>query len=132
MSLSYSSTYDLNLVDCWRGIRRAVIQGLYDPTTFNEAEYSYYDQPCYGDMHEVVKGKFFSFKGPTETRRSLGPGVVSKIPSDYVDVFHSKSIAAIIRLNNVECKYTHTQTHTHTIYDNYIHECVCVYVCVCL
>jgi len=38
----------------------------YAPATFNEAEYFYYDMPCHGDMHEVVRGKFFAFKGPTQ------------------------------------------------------------------
>ena len=30
------STYGLHLIDCWRGIRRALLTGLYDPISFNE------------------------------------------------------------------------------------------------
>ena len=98
------STWDLHLVDCWRGLRRAVLTGLYDTVTFNEDEYFYYDQPCHGDMHEVVKAKFFAFKGPTDVRKPLGGGAWSKTPLDYIDAFRSKGISIVIRLNNPECK----------------------------
>ena len=143
------STFDLHLIDCWKGIRHAVKVGLYDPATFNMAEYFYYDQPCYGDLvshkfesacgklwskrtllafaccimmlsfeeisfqpnlrghdaqHEVVRGKFFAFKGPTEERRMVGPGQFSKTPSDYVDVFKNKNITSVVRLNAAECE----------------------------
>jgi len=30
------STYDLPVIDCWRGIRRAMLCGLYHPISFNE------------------------------------------------------------------------------------------------
>ena len=68
-----------------------------------QAEYFYYDQSSFGDMHEVVKGKFFAFKGPADERRDLGFGHESKIPNDYLDVFRSKGITCVIRLNNPEC-----------------------------
>ena len=48
-------------------------------------------------MHEVVKGKFFAFKGPSGTRT-----MHTLIPSDYIDVFHSKGINSVVRLNNAE------------------------------
>jgi cell division cycle 14 len=55
-----------------------------------------------GDMHEVVRGKFFAFKGPTGRRRALGCGRYSLIPSDYFDVWRSKNITTIVRLNTKE------------------------------
>ena len=53
-------------------------------------------------MHEVVKGKFFAFKGPTGKRKSLGFGRYTLVPRDYFDVFRSKNIRAVVRLNNRE------------------------------
>jgi len=44
--------------------------GLYTPNTFDEDEYFYYDHPENGDMHEVVTGKFFAFKGPTDKKQN--------------------------------------------------------------
>ena len=53
-------------------------------------------------MHEVVRGKFFAFKGPTGRRKALGFGRYTLIPSDYFDVFRVKNIKAVVRLNNKE------------------------------
>ena len=60
------------------------------------------DHPSNGDMHEVVKGKFFAFKGPTGRRKSMGFGRYTLIPSDYFDVFRVKNICTIVRLNDKE------------------------------
>jgi len=35
------SPYDLHVRDCWAGLVKAVATGLYDPATFDEAEYFY-------------------------------------------------------------------------------------------
>ena len=53
-------------------------------------------------MHEVVRGKFFAFKGPAARRRALGFGRYTLIPSDYFDVFRVKNIRHVVRLNNKE------------------------------
>jgi hypothetical protein len=59
------SPYDLHVKDCFKGLAKALHTNLYCPASFDEEEYFYYDHPSNGDMHEVVKGKFFAFKGPT-------------------------------------------------------------------
>jgi len=46
-------------------------------------------------MHEVVKGKFFAFKGPTDCKVHY----YTRHPSDYVDVFIELGIKAVVRLN---------------------------------
>lgn len=96
------SPFDLTIKDCWAGLLKARSTGLFDPAAFDKDEYFYYDHPANGDMHEVVKNKFFAFKGPTGTRRSLGFGRYSLIPSDYFDVWRSKKITTIVRLNTKE------------------------------
>ena len=72
--------------------------GLYSPDTFDEDEYFYYDHPENGDMHEVVTGKFFAFKGPTDKKQNY----YTRRPSDYLDVFRVKGIKAVVRLNKKE------------------------------
>lgn len=49
-------------------------------------------------MHEVVKGKFFAFKGPTDGKMPY----MTKRPSDYFDVFKHKNVKAVVRLNKKE------------------------------
>ena len=39
------STWDLQLVDCWRGLLKGIKTGLIDLKTFNPDEYDYYDHP---------------------------------------------------------------------------------------
>jgi hypothetical protein len=39
------STWDLQLVDCWRGLLKGIKTGLIDLNTFNPDEYDYYDHP---------------------------------------------------------------------------------------
>ena len=51
-------------------------------------------------MHEVVKGKFFAFKGPTDQHKPY----MTKRPSDYFDVFKHKKVRGVVRLNNKEYK----------------------------
>jgi len=92
------SPYDLTLLHCWQGLWRAVQGGLYSPDTFDEDEYFYYDHPENGDMHEVVTGKFFAFKGPTDKKQNY----YTRRPSDYLDVFRVKGIKAVVRLNKKE------------------------------
>eukprot|EP00286_Rhodomonas_abbreviata_P019307 CAMPEP_0181295400 /NCGR_PEP_ID=MMETSP1101-20121128/4129_1 /TAXON_ID=46948 /ORGANISM="Rhodomonas abbreviata, Strain Caron Lab Isolate" /LENGTH=494 /DNA_ID=CAMNT_0023400153 /DNA_START=188 /DNA_END=1668 /DNA_ORIENTATION=- len=101
------STYDLHVQDCWAGLLQGVKAGLYNPMDFDKDEYFYYDHPTNGDMHEVVKGKFFAFKGPTGKRKPVGYGRFTLLPTDYCDVFRSKGIRTVIRLN--ESQYDRTQ-----------------------
>ena len=96
------STYDLHLIDCWAGIRRAMSTNLYDPAHFDKNEYFYYDDPNNGDMHEVMLGKFIAFKGPRSKRVELVNGSFTMLPSDYVEVFKAKNVSAVVRLNNPE------------------------------
>lgn len=96
------STFDLHVTDCWAGVIKGLKTGLYNPIDFDKDEYFYYDHPTNGDMHEVVKNKFFAFKGPTGKRKPVGYGRYTLLPTDYCDVFRSKGIRTVIRLNNKE------------------------------
>lgn len=92
------SPWDLTLLHCWQGVCRAIQVQLYSPEKFDEDEYFYYDLPENGNIHEVVPGKFFAFKGPTDKKQ----GYYTRRPSDYLDVFRAQGIKAVVRLNNIE------------------------------
>jgi len=90
-----SSSFDLTLQHCWQGIARALQAQLYCPENFDMRQYFFYDHPRNGDMHEVVAGKFFAFKGPTDKQQRH----YTRRPGDYLDVFHAKGIKDVVRLN---------------------------------
>ena len=92
------SPYDITLVHCWQGLRKAMQTRLYVPEAFDEDEYFYYDHPHNGDLHEVVPGKFIAFKGPTDKPQNY----FTRRPGDYVDVFRAKKVKAVVRLNKKE------------------------------
>ncbi|EKX38588.1 hypothetical protein GUITHDRAFT_158492 [Guillardia theta CCMP2712] len=94
------STYDLKLEDCWSALIKAVAAGLYKPAEFHKEEYFYYEDPCNGDMHEVVPGKFLAFRGPRGKRTSND--ALCFIPSDYFEVFRCHDVSTIVRLNSAE------------------------------
>jgi len=92
------SSFDITVMHCWQALHKAIRHKLYDPETFDENEYFYYDHPQNGDMHQVVKGKFFAFRGPTDKKiRNY-----YKRPKDYLEIFRALGMKAIVRLNNAE------------------------------
>ena len=67
--------FDLALTDCWRGLIKGTQLGWVGLPSSEEAfrwgeidvdEYENYDSPLNGDLHEVVPGKFVTFKGPVD------------------------------------------------------------------
>lgn len=86
------STWDLSIIDCWRGLLKGIKSGLINFATFNPDEYDYYDHPQHGDMHVMVPSKFIAFKGPTGRRYRLAPGLFSHTPKDYVEVFRHHKV----------------------------------------
>ena len=60
------------------------------------------DHPTNGDMHEVVKGKFFAFRGPVDRQQGDPKQRYTHVPSDYFEVFSSKGVRGVVRLNNAE------------------------------
>jgi len=91
-----ASTFDLYVFDCWAGLRRAIAAEIYSPTAFDKLEYFYYDHPCHGDMHEVWPGKFLAFRGPVDSAQC---NETEFRPDQLVEVFISKGVDTIIRLN---------------------------------
>ncbi len=58
------------------------------------------------DMHEVVPGKFFAFRGPRDLGSRLYMDDIAKgtrnfSPEYYADIFLDIGVSAVIRLNEV-------------------------------
>jgi protein-tyrosine phosphatase len=113
------SPYDLSLLHCWQAVRKAMRCNLYHPDTFDAEEYFYYDHPSNGDMHEVVKSKFFAFKGPTDRPEKY----YTKRPLDYVDVFKAKKIKGVVRLNNKQYDARLLERHGFQHHDLFFTDC---------
>ena len=113
------STYDLTLLHCYQGLKKAMDSGLYEPEDFDLEEYFYYDFPRNGDMHEVVKGKFFAFKGPSDMKQRFA----TKRPSDYFEVFRAMGIEAVVRLNKKEYEEEQVIEAGFKHHDLFFHDC---------
>jgi cell division cycle 14 len=115
------SDFDLELIDCWRALKRGrglgwilpAIEGSRKWGMIDMDEYEHYESPENGDMVEVVPGQFVAFKGPIglnrqESRTGLGharnmrerDGVREFDPSFYVDIFLSLNVTTVLRLNS--------------------------------
>ena len=108
--------FGLTLVDCWRGLEKGKsLRWVERPSDddedymwgeIDEDEYSHYDCPLNGDLHEVVPGKFVAFKGP----KDLGGeqfvddenGFRSFSASHYSDIFNDLGVELVVRLNEPE------------------------------
>jgi hypothetical protein len=66
-----NSTWDLSILDSWRGLIKGISSGLINLSGFNTEEYEYYDHPKHGDMHVMVPGKFIAFKGVCAFQRCV-------------------------------------------------------------
>ena len=107
--------FRLSLGDCWLGLERSLSLGWIEASidgehwgAVNILEYRHYDDPCNGDFHEVVPGKFIAFKGPVDLdgaafRDDTG-GLRAFSPGHYADIFADDfGVAAVVRLN--EARY---------------------------
>jgi cell division cycle 14 len=105
--------FDLTLVDCWMGLERGKSLGwVARPTaakpgiwgSIDERVLEHYDDPTNGDLHEIVPGSLFAFRGPVDipgSREFLddkeGYRVLS--PNFYSKVFQKLGITTVVRLN---------------------------------
>eukprot|EP00292_Cryptomonas_paramecium_P012687 CAMPEP_0113682970 /NCGR_PEP_ID=MMETSP0038_2-20120614/13003_1 /TAXON_ID=2898 /ORGANISM="Cryptomonas paramecium" /LENGTH=365 /DNA_ID=CAMNT_0000602187 /DNA_START=87 /DNA_END=1185 /DNA_ORIENTATION=+ /assembly_acc=CAM_ASM_000170 len=116
--------FALSLLDCWRGLWRAMsLHWLALPTTrptvwgqIDLEEYEHYEDPLNGDITQVVPGKLIAFKGPVDLGSSMysdRQGFRRFSPSYYVQVFQHLGVKTVVRLNE-EC-YHRSAFENHRI-----------------
>ncbi|XP_063283400.1 dual specificity protein phosphatase CDC14A isoform X2 [Pelobates fuscus] len=91
-------TYNLSVLDCLQGIRKAMHFGFFNFEHFNVAEYEHYERVENGDFNWIVPGKFLAFSGPHQ-KSKIENGYPIHSPESYFPYFRKHNVVAIIRLN---------------------------------
>jgi cell division cycle 14 len=115
--------YDLEIIHCLMGIRKAVHIGWFDPSTFDQNEYEVLDDPGNADMH-FLSPDFAAFKGPSARKTKLMPGVYTMTPKHYSSIFRHKGVKNVVRLNE-PTSYDKAEFEKYGInhYDLYFDDC---------
>ncbi|KAF7642488.1 hypothetical protein LDENG_00257100, partial [Lucifuga dentata] len=91
-------TFNLTVLDCLQGIRKALQHGFFDFETFNVDEYEHYERVENGDLNWIVPGKFLAFSGP-HPKTKIENGYPLHAPEAYFPYFRKHNVTTVIRLN---------------------------------
>ncbi|KAM4739136.1 dual specificity protein phosphatase CDC14AB isoform 2-T2 [Anableps anableps] len=91
-------TYNLTVLDCLQGIRKAFQHGFFNFETFDVDQYEHYERVENGDLNWIVPGKFLAFSGPHPKSR-IENGYPLHAPEAYFPYFRKHDVTTIIRLN---------------------------------
>ncbi|XP_035654958.1 dual specificity protein phosphatase CDC14AB-like isoform X7 [Oncorhynchus keta] len=91
-------TYNLTILDCLQGIRKALQHGFFDFETFDVDEYEHYERVENGDFNWIVPGKFLAFSGP-HPKSKIENGYPLHAPEAYFPYFRKNNITTVVRLN---------------------------------
>eukprot|EP00899_Mesostigma_viride_P011663 jgi/Mesvir1/20498/Mv12384-RA.1 len=92
------STHHLTVLDCLKGMERAVKENFIDFNNFDIDYYEHYEQVENGDLNWMLKNKLLAFSGPSAKRTEFH-GYRSLVPEDYIQVFKKGGVTAVVRLN---------------------------------
>ncbi|XP_056132924.1 dual specificity protein phosphatase CDC14AB [Lampris incognitus] len=93
-----SCMYNLTILDCLQGIRKALQHGFFDFETFSVDEYEHYERVENGDLNWIVPGKLLAFSGP-HPKTLVENGYPLHAPEAYFPYFRKHNITTIVRLN---------------------------------
>uniref|UniRef100_A0A4W5QLF4 Cell division cycle 14A n=1 Tax=Hucho hucho TaxID=62062 RepID=A0A4W5QLF4_9TELE len=91
-------TYNLTILDCLQGIRKALQYGFFNFETFDVEEYEHYERVENGDMNWIIPGKILAFSGP-HPRSKIENGYPLHAPEAYFPYFQGHHVTAVVRLN---------------------------------
>uniref|UniRef100_A0A3P8XCN3 Cell division cycle 14A n=1 Tax=Esox lucius TaxID=8010 RepID=A0A3P8XCN3_ESOLU len=91
-------TYNLTILDCLQGIRKALQHGFFDFETFDVDEYEHYERVENGDFNWIVPGKFLAFSGP-HPKSKIENGYPLHAPEAYFPYFRRHNVTTVVRLN---------------------------------
>ncbi|XP_035996678.1 dual specificity protein phosphatase CDC14AB isoform X1 [Fundulus heteroclitus] len=91
-------TFNLTVLDCLQGIRKALQHGFFDFETFDVEEYEHYERVENGDLNWIVPGKFLAFSGP-HPKSKIENGYPLHAPEAYFPYFRKQNVTTIVRLN---------------------------------
>ncbi|XP_049586786.1 dual specificity protein phosphatase CDC14AB isoform X2 [Syngnathus scovelli] len=91
-------TFNLSVLDCLLGIRKALQHGFFNFETFDVDEYEHYERVENGDLNWIVPGKLLAFSGP-HAKSKMENGYPLHAPESYFPYFRSRGVVAVVRLN---------------------------------
>ncbi|XP_061094475.1 dual specificity protein phosphatase CDC14AB isoform X1 [Conger conger] len=91
-------TYNLTILDCLQGIRKALQHGFFDFESFDVDEYEHYERVENGDFNWVVPGKLLAFSGP-HPKSKIENGYPLHAPEAYFPYFRKHNVMTVVRLN---------------------------------
>ncbi|XP_074524442.1 dual specificity protein phosphatase CDC14AB [Halichoeres trimaculatus] len=108
-------TFNLTVLDCLQGIRKALQHGFFDFETFDVDEYEHYERVENGDLNWIVPGKFLAFSGP-HPKTKIENGYPLHAPEAYFPYFRKHNVTTIVRLNK---KIYDSKRFTDAGFDHY-------------
>ena len=92
------STFNLTILDCLRGVSKAIACKFFVFSEFNVEEYLFFEKVENGDLNWIVPGKFLAVKSPANKRITQG-GYYHLTPEDYTPLFKKWNIKTVVRFN---------------------------------
>ncbi|XP_074490480.1 dual specificity protein phosphatase CDC14AB isoform X2 [Sebastes fasciatus] len=108
-------TFNLTVLDCLQGIKKALQHGFFDFETFDVDEYEHYERVENGDLNWIVPGKFLAFSGP-HPKTKIENGYPLHAPEAYFPYFRKHNVTTVIRLNK---KIYDSKRFTDAGFDHY-------------
>ncbi|KAM6939103.1 dual specificity protein phosphatase CDC14AB [Lycodopsis pacificus] len=108
-------TFNLTVLDCLQGIRKALQHGFFDFETFDVDEYEHYERVENGDLNWIVPGKFVAFSGP-HPKTKIENGYPLHAPEAYFPYFRKHDVTTVVRLNK---KIYDSKRFTNAGFDHY-------------
>ncbi|MEQ2234843.1 Dual specificity protein phosphatase cdc14ab, partial [Ilyodon furcidens] len=75
-------TFNLTVLDCLQGLRKALQHGFLDFETFSTEEYEHYERVENGDMNWILPGKILAFSSP-HARNKVENGESNLNPNNF-------------------------------------------------
>ncbi|KAM3865915.1 dual specificity protein phosphatase CDC14AB-like [Diretmus argenteus] len=91
-------SYNLTILSCLQGIRKALQYGFLEFESFDVEEYEHYERVENGDMNWIIPGKILAFSGP-HPRSKIDNGYPLHAPEAYFPYFRQNDVTAVVRLN---------------------------------
>ncbi|XP_046906041.1 dual specificity protein phosphatase CDC14AB isoform X2 [Hypomesus transpacificus] len=108
-------TYNLTILDCLQGIRKALQHGFFTFETFDVDEYEHYERVENGDFNWIVPGKLLAFSGP-HPKSKVQNGYPLHAPEAYFPYFRKHNVTTVVRLNK---KIYDSKRFTDAGFDHY-------------
>ncbi|KAF4316996.1 hypothetical protein BBO99_00008342 [Phytophthora kernoviae] len=92
-------TFNLTILDCLKGLERAMQSGYISIKTFDLHEFQHFERVENGDL-TWVSPKFIAFAGPHNVYQRTPQGHVMLTPEHYIPYFKKRNVTLVVRLND--------------------------------